>query len=1383
MLFLMENNKLIEIDRPTYQEYPRIDLSLKMRAKVYSQEGDLGYVYSPFKNIQISKDYEDSNGIQFKQGQLINFKTNKLGFNLKNPIDIQVQPSYDGTVNLILNDDLNPPRIINSRFTTVEDKRFKIIDRKGDTDTNIYSDENVDLETRLFKNYNKVPYVQFLGLQEGGNLLTGNYSFYFKYTDVDGNESDIIAETGVICVHEGGINNPSSISGGILNTNCNKIIKIKINNLDTSYNYVNIYYTRSTGEDSYNPITEYIKLTDSVLLDSDSLEITITGFENKQVIDQNLLNVEYNMVSRVKSQAQIQNMLFFANVDKPTIPYKDLEDLSLRILPGISNDNNIGCLNDDYSPSDGNSENIEYYNMKNVYNYTGYWNNEIYRVGVVYILKDDSLSPVFNIRGCDNLTESTNFLNIPMYSDADKTKRNYIPLNESGFYQNGNQILENIRGVIRIKSSLEVFKKDPNQINPIGLDFKISNDVLEELKKFVKGLFFVRQKRIPTILAQGLSVGVDSESYLPCLKDESGFFTESFLDSNRKLSHDFEKRKINADPDKTKVRAHGLISPELTLNKVVSSGMFNNSEFILTNSFIDNDQSIVSNKHTDDVRHFGIKNYVNKDPFYSSCKTKLVSIMDGGPLKFINGLYFSSLAGMAEEAIKFKYFGYKNRQTNARNLVRGLFTPFLGSSAELPTHKIFNIHTPGYRTDQMEEYFKIRFGSFYSYYPIGNRYDLNLIESKYLNNIKDLEDGIKITEYRGDCFINTVTVRINRNFIDPETPLNDDIVKYDTWSKNYLGPDDMDDSKDNSKLNRSDVNAVKLGHWVTFKVFSNINMALRSLDNSDYGEQALLGQPRGFYPVQELSAGAESKMAESEIYNAGYKNTTSKKEHVILPDVPYIKNIFDNRIMFSSKHVNDAFQNGYRVFQGLSYQDVTRQYGSITKILNWKDNLLTVFENGIALLGINDRALLQSETGQSVHMYGAGVLPDKETPISVDFGSRWAESIIKTPIGLYGVDSESKKIWRFSDNKGFEIISDFKIQRFLNDNLIMYSDETNPIIGLRNIKTHYDNFKGDVIFTFYNCTRDENREWNLIYNERMDKWITKTDWTPLASGNINSLFISFDKERAKEISLNAYTLEKTDYSEGIVLNTNIIQSGKIGDLSIKGYDHYSKYNVSYEVDHEDFKIIINEGKHELHYNTTPSKSELSKIIKITAKFTDGEYTLPPFIDFLYLTSNQDVYVDNFLYKHGQASLFQPEESGEILPTRWYDRQHSFEFEFIVNNEFHLQKIFDNLKIISNKVKPEQLTMFVVGDSYTFKTKDMDGITTTQNVIDIATHGRVFGNAHYKQDIWDIQIAPINIDGVKPAKIRDKYAKIRLKYNGEDLAIITLIQILYTISYG
>jgi hypothetical protein len=123
---------------------------------------------------------------------------------------------------------------------------------------------------------------------------------------------------------------------------------------------------------------------------------------------------------------------------------------------------------------------------------------------------------------------------------------------------------------------------------------------------------------------------------------------------------------------------------------------------------------------------------------------------------------------------------------------------------------------------------------------------------------------------------------------------------------------------------------------------------------------------------------------------------------------------------------------------------------------------------------VNEKALMQTTTGQSIHLYGAGVLQSQVSLITPDFGSIWADSIIRTPIGVYGVDTYAKKIWRYSESNGFETISDMKIQRFLNDNIILLEEDKYPTIGLRNVKSHYNNYKGDVMFTFYNFT--ENKE-------------------------------------------------------------------------------------------------------------------------------------------------------------------------------------------------------------------------------------------------------------------------------------------------------------------
>jgi hypothetical protein len=39
--------------------------------------------------------------------------------------------------------------------------------------------------------------------------------------------------------------------------------------------------------------------------------------------------------------------------------------------------------------------------MKNVYDKVGYWPDELYRFGIVFIYENNILSPVFNIQGCD----------------------------------------------------------------------------------------------------------------------------------------------------------------------------------------------------------------------------------------------------------------------------------------------------------------------------------------------------------------------------------------------------------------------------------------------------------------------------------------------------------------------------------------------------------------------------------------------------------------------------------------------------------------------------------------------------------------------------------------------------------------------------------------------------------------------------------------------------------------------------------------------------------------------------------------------------------------------------------------------------------------------
>ena len=213
-------------------------------------------------------------------------------------------------------------------------------------------------------------------------------------------------------------------------------------------------------------------------------------------------------------------------------------------------------------------------------------------------------------------------------------------------------------------------------------------------------------------------------------------------------------------------------------------------------------------------------------------------------------------------------------------------------------------------------------------------------------------------------------------------------------------------------------------------------------------------------------------------------------------------------------------------------------------------------------------------------MYGTGVLQKQVVLISDKYGSTWKDSIVRTPLGVYGVDANSHKIWRYTDARKLEIISDFKMQRFLHDNINLKELEKYTLLGWRNIKTHYNAYKNDIMFTFYNG----DKVWNICYNELLSKWITRYSWTPLLSENIDNAFFSYDllKTRIFGIlnkNLNRYIPDRNDpyYDDYLSIEytgTNISKdgnqtgqmvynNGKWNDVTIHMNikDPYTYYNI------------------------------------------------------------------------------------------------------------------------------------------------------------------------------------------------------------------------------
>lgn len=1119
-------------------------------------------------------DYEDD-PIFYDENQLTDFDTDELNFDINHPVDILPQYSYDGSTNLIINDGKNPPRLINSRFSPLGKGKYQIVDRKGDNDTNIYDQgSQFESDTSLYKTYVGIPKLEFINVYQNGNLSVGNYHFYFRYVDADGNETDFVAESGMVSIFKG--SQHGSIHSGFRDENSYKSIRFILSNVDPAYQYVNVYYTRSTSDIDQNAVVTAYKINQKFLVNNSLIcQIYITGSEDSSEVTLDEINTKYQIAQNVQTQASCQNMLFFGNVTNQIINYKEFADLSLRFMARPDKTKEYSPVPHDYN----NTIEGTYSDPKFIYNYTGYQNHEIYRFGIVYLMSNGTLSPVFNIRGMffTDYNQSYNEFNI-YNKENEVVTRNYITYNEdtgivyksSSKEQNDSQetseSLENVFGVVRIEfgESGEESGEESEINKVIGIRIEIDDKetLFQEFKKYqIKGYFFVRQKRIPLRLCQALTVGIDRESNTPLLYTDSStqinseskdnvnesdpfFITERFLSDSRTLVHNLEDRLYCVKT--SDVNKYGAICPEYDINSPYFNTLFCGDQYIVEQVT----NSTPLQQDLGENRHFYINNPTYLDYNNRPClNTKIVGVEDNTKLIEVGNKLFSARAGEAEEAFRYEYINQELKSTDASNLLRGSYGPYLAFDGYKYPGTLVNIYIKDYLSMNKQELFKIRINDKSPYFAISDRYDITQIPEE------------NFVFYRGDSYICTFTHRFNRNFQDPSAPINNKIVDENCWKDNFKVSDGVVKTENFEKINLGDVNAVKIGMWVTFQLISSSNLNIRSLDDSNVDETALTGHPRGFYPYYGMSADGSYKTPESLCINKGFNKSLSERYNFEVPNVPAIKNDFTNRISYSDIHVNDAFKNGFRTFQGTHYRDYPKTYGQITKLVEFRGNLICVFEHGVALIPVNERAVAGEGAGGNVFINTSNVLPENPKIISDTFGSQWKDSIIKTPVGIYGVDTIGKKIWR-TNGENFECISDFRVQEFLNKHISLSERELEPIIGVRNVKTHYNKFKRDVMFTFYdNLYGFEEKVWNLCYNELQQKWITFYSWVPSYSENISNQYFSFDRNTSKWITKLGISKTGNDFSDGVVLTKNIIPNDAKGDLENNPGDNYIEYEI------------------------------------------------------------------------------------------------------------------------------------------------------------------------------------------------------------------------------
>lgn len=696
-------------------------------------------------------------------------------------------------------------------------------------------------------------------------------------------------------------------------------------------------------------------------------------------------------------------------------------------------------------------------------------------------------------------------------------------------------------------------------------------------------------------------------------------------------------------------------------------------------------------------------------------------------------------------------------------VLRGKFTPYIGLTSGYGYFSGFHMDLPNYmkivqlskRTSEEENAITARANDNSPFYTVSERIDVSSDEA-YLNI------------YRGDCYSTTQTIRINRNFIDPSYPYTEAIIKPDAWHDYYLI---NSDPVEWDNINLTDLNTVALGQWITFKCLASSNLGLRSEDPFDTVNSAMFNTPKSFFPLASSTV-TSNKQEESKLLNAGYGISVGRKRYQKMQDVPYVNQEYSTRVMFSNKNIDSEFINGYRVFQGLSYQDYDKQYGPIVKLLPWGNNLFCVFEHGLAILPVNEKALLQTTTEQTIHIYGHGVLPEQLSIVSQDYGTRYSNSVMKTPIGIYGVDTDAKKIWRFSDKQGFETLSDMKIETYLNNNL---AERYNIDIDTCDIRTHYNSFKGDVMFTWYVPNDDKEIEMcSICYNERQGLWTTRYSWIPLVSENSNGEFYSLQRG-ADSIIENGHYVDKVGIYSHSTIDRN--ESNISEARPTKWYGEQHPFEFEFVVSDPIGVMKIFENLQIVSNNVQPEELQF--------EFVGDSYFFNKAR--VYHTVFENKFSDrrrwgNEVTRNLKLYLTDPSRREGDNSIRIYNKPN-----IIMNQNENDYRPFRNASILNDRNNQPLFGEVIKTDNSTEEYR----LRIPQECRNIETWGRRLGNMHYKEGVWTTTIEPViydarlnnpiittfNTQATKwnSARIRDKWCKIRIRYSGEDLAVITAIK--------
>ena len=161
---------------------------------------------------------------------------------------------------------------------------------------------------------------------------------------------------------------------------------------------------------------------------------------------------------------------------------------------------------------------------------------------------------------------------------------------------------------------------------------------------------------------------------------------------------------------------------------------------------------------------------------------------------------------------------------------------------------------------------------------------------------------------------------------------------------------------------------------------------------------------------------------------------------------------------------------------------------------------------------------------------------------------------------------------------------------------------------MRNVKTFYNAFKKDVLFTFYdNLEGFSEKAWNLCYNIPAKKFITFYSWIPSRMEFMDNIPFSFDRNLSKWITKLGMSHANNSFANGIVLSNNIYDvesAGYVGELSLASNVIVPK--IPGATIHYDFEVCRDRFDNYKYFWTAGNENDRNKLYMTSTPLTPAE---------------------------------------------------------------------------------------------------------------------------------------------------------------------------------